>query len=152
MIPSQGTKIPHISLPPQPAKKRKNSKRVRAEDSTTERGLYYETNVKRSRNFPTGLTSNSEHISNYVCVCVCMLVAQSCLTLCNSMDCNLSGSSIHGIFLARILEWVAISFSRESSQPRDPTHISCIAGGLLTTEPPGRTLNVCTLNYLILPK
>ena len=41
-----------------------------------------------------------------------MLVAQSCLTLCNRMDCNPSGSSVHGIFQARILEWVAISFSR----------------------------------------
>ena len=41
-----------------------------------------------------------------------MLVAQSCLTLCNLIDCNLPGSSVHGIFQARILEWVAISFSR----------------------------------------
>ena len=40
-------------------------------------------------------------------------VAQSCLTLCDSMDCSLSGSSVHGIFQARILEWVAISFSRD---------------------------------------
>ena len=47
------------------------------------------------------------------------LVTQSCPTLCNSMDCSLPGSSIHGIFWARILEWVIISFSRGSSQPRD---------------------------------
>ena len=46
-------------------------------------------------------------------------VAQSCLTLCNPMDCSLPGSSTHGIFQARVLEWVAISFSRGSSQPRD---------------------------------
>ena len=46
-------------------------------------------------------------------------VAQLCLTLCDPMDCSLPGSSIHGIFQARILEWVAISFSRGSSQPRD---------------------------------
>ena len=46
-------------------------------------------------------------------------VAQSCLTLCDPMDRNLPGSSIHGIFQARVLEWVAISFSRGSSQPRD---------------------------------
>ena len=44
-----------------------------------------------------------------------VLVAQSCPTLCNSMDCSLPGSSVHGIFQARILEWVAISFSRGSS-------------------------------------
>ena len=48
-------------------------------------------------------------------------VAQSCLTLCDPMDCNLPGSSVHGILQARILEWVAISFSRGSSQPRDQT-------------------------------
>ena len=46
-------------------------------------------------------------------------VAQSCPTLYNPMDCSLPGSSVHGIFQARILEWVAISFSRRSSQPRD---------------------------------
>ena len=46
-------------------------------------------------------------------------VAQSCLTLCDPMDCSLPGSTIHGIFQARILEWVAISFSRRSSLPRD---------------------------------
>jgi len=59
-------------------------------------------------------------------------VAQSCLTLCDPMDCSLPGSSIHGIFQTRILKWVAISFSRESSQLRDQTQVSCIAGRLLT--------------------
>ena len=54
-------------------------------------------------------------------------VAQSCPTLCDPMDCSLPGSSVHGIFQARILEWVAISFSRESSQPRDQTRVSSIA-------------------------
>ena len=46
-------------------------------------------------------------------------VAQSCLTLCDPMDRNLPGSSLHGILQTRILEWVALCFSRESSQPRD---------------------------------
>ena len=55
-------------------------------------------------------------------------VAQSCLTLCHPMDCSLPGSSVHGIFQARILEWLAISFSRESSWPRDRTWVSRIAG------------------------
>ena len=55
-------------------------------------------------------------------------VAQSCPTLCDSMDCSLSGSSIHGIFQARVLEWIAISFSRGSSWPRNPTPVSHIAG------------------------
>ena len=48
-----------------------------------------------------------------------LLVIQSCLTLCDPMDCSLLGSSVHGILQARILEWVAISYSRGSSQPRD---------------------------------
>ena len=54
-------------------------------------------------------------------------VAQSCPTLCDSMDGNLPGSVVHGIFQARILEQAAISFSRESSQPRDRIRVSCIA-------------------------
>ena len=59
-------------------------------------------------------------------------VAQSCPTLCDLMDYNLPGSSVHGIFQARILEWVAISFSRGSAQPRDQTQVSHIAGGFFT--------------------
>ena len=53
-----------------------------------------------------------------------MLIAQSCLTLCNTMDCSSPGSSVHEIFQARILDWVAISFSRGSSEPRDRTRVS----------------------------
>ena len=52
------------------------------------------------------------------------LVTQSCSTLCNNMDCSPPGSSVHGILQARILECVAIPFSRGSSQPRDWTHVS----------------------------
>ena len=48
------------------------------------------------------------------------------LTLCDPMDCSLPGSSVYGIFQAGILEWIAISFSRRSSQPRDWTRVSCI--------------------------
>ena len=55
-------------------------------------------------------------------------VAQSCLTLCDPVDCSPPGSSVHEIFQARILEWVAISFARGSSQPRDWTWVSLIAG------------------------
>ena len=53
-----------------------------------------------------------------VCVSACS-VDQSCLTLCNPMDCSPLGSSVHGILLERILEWVAMPSSRGSSQPRD---------------------------------
>ena len=55
-------------------------------------------------------------------------VAHSCPTLCNPIDCSPPGSSVHGILQARILEWVAVSFSRGSSQPRDRTWVSCITG------------------------
>ena len=58
-----------------------------------------------------------------------VLVAQPCPTLCNSMDCSLPCSSVHGILQARIPELVAISSSKGSSQLRDQTRISCIAGG-----------------------
>ena len=51
---------------------------------------------------------------------------------CNSMDCSLPGSPVHEISQARILEWIAISFSRGSSKPRDRTQFSCIAGRLFT--------------------
>ena len=60
------------------------------------------------------------------CCCHC-LVAQSCLTLCNPMDCSPPGSSVRGISKTRILEWVAISSSRGSSRPGDRTHVSCIS-------------------------
>ena len=53
---------------------------------------------------------------------------QSCPTLCDPVDCSLPGSSIQGILQARILEWVAISFSRGSSRPRDRTQVSRIGG------------------------
>ena len=56
-------------------------------------------------------------------------VLQSCATLCTLMDCSPPGSCVHGLFQARILEWVAISFSRVSSQPRGQTHVSCISVG-----------------------
>ena len=59
-------------------------------------------------------------------------VAQSCPTLCYPMGCSLPGSSIRGILQARVVEWVAISFSRRSSQPRDRTQVSRIAGRRFT--------------------
>ena len=71
-----------------------------------------------------------------VCVCVCVcVVAQSCLTLCDPMDCSPPGSSLHRIFQARILEWVANSYSRGSCQ----TQVSNTR--LFATEPPGKPLS-----------
>ena len=63
------------------------------------------------------------------------LVPKSCPTFCDPMDCNPLGSSVHGISQARILEWVAIFFSRGYSPPRDQTHISCLASRFFSTEP-----------------
>ena len=62
----------------------------------------------------------------------CVLLTQFCPTLCDPMDCSPPGSSVHGILQATILEWVAIPFSRGSSQSRDWTQISCVAGSLFT--------------------
>ena len=77
-------------------------------------------------------------------VCLCVLVAQPCLTLCDPMDCSPLVSSVCGILQARILEWVTIPFSRGSSQLRikllSPAlqMVSCIAGRFLRSEPSGK--------------
>jgi len=63
-------------------------------------------------------------------------VTQLCLTLCYPMDCSPPGFSVHEIFQARILEWVSISFSRGSSQPRSPT----LQADTLISEPPGKPI------------
>ena len=65
-------------------------------------------------------------------LCLIVLVTQLCLTFCNPMDYSLPGSSLHGISQTRILERVAIPFSRGSSEPRDQTLVSCIAGRFFT--------------------
>ena len=62
---------------------------------------------------------------------LCPVCAQSCSPLCDPMDCSPPGSSVHGIFQARILEWLAISSSRGSSWLRDWTNISCIGRQVL---------------------
>ena len=61
-----------------------------------------------------------------------VLVTQSWPTLCDPVDCSPPSSSVHGILQAGILEWVAIPFSRESSQPRDRIQVSCFAGRFFT--------------------
>ena len=70
------------------------------------------------------------------------LVSKSCPTLCNTMDCSPPGSSVQGISQVRLLEWVAISFSRGSFLPRDWTQVSGIAGRVFTDwatrEAPGK--------------
>ena len=70
----------------------------------------------------------------FVSVWVALMLSrsQSCPTLCGPLHCSPPGSSVRSISQARILEWVAISFSRESSQPRDRTQVSCIASRFFT--------------------
>ena len=70
----------------------------------------------------------------------CVLVTQLCPTLCDLIDCSPPGSYVQRILQARILEWVAIPFSRGSSPLRDQTQISCSAGRrFLLSEPAGKT-------------
>ena len=70
-----------------------------------------------------------------------MLVTQLCLTSCDPMDGNPPGSSVHGILQVRILEWVAIPFSRGSSQPRDRIQVSRIAGRFFHLSHQGSLIN-----------
>ena len=84
-----------------------------------------------------------------------MLVPWSCPTLCDPKDCSSPGSSVHGIFQVRVLEWVAISFSRRSSWLRDWTQVSCIAGRHFTlwatreaTQPIGTCIESDTTEWL----
>ena len=71
-------------------------------------------------------TFKTDHgLTLYLCVCAKLL--QLYPTLCDSMDCSPPGSSVHGILQARILESVAMTFSRGSSQPRNGTHVSSIS-------------------------
>ena len=78
-------------------------------------------------------------VCDFKCVCVC-LVAKSCLTLCDPMDCSLPGSSVHGICQVRILEWVVVPFSRDFANPRIKPTSSELAGGFFTTELLGRPM------------
>ena len=71
---------------------------------------------------------SNHHISHFEYTQLCML----CPALCDPMDCRLPGFSVHGILQARILGWVAILFSRGTSQPRDWTLVSCITGRFFT--------------------
>ena len=73
--------------------------------------------------------------SSYISLLFCCLVAKLCPTLYDSMDCSPPDSSVCGIFQERILEWVAVSFSRGSSWSKDQTHISCICRQILFFSP-----------------
>ena len=87
------------------------------------------------------LASYKAHAKLYIKILISLFiphreVAQSCPTLCNPVDCSPPGSSVHGILMARILEWVAISFSRGSSQPGIKPRSPTLQADALTSEPP----------------
>ena len=82
----------------------------------------------------------------YACVHV-----QSCPNLCDPMDYSLPGSSVHGIFQVRILQWVAISSSRGSSQSRDQNCVSCIADALPLSQQ-GSPIDTNILRWLFLKR
>ena len=84
----------------------------------------------------------------HVCSFLCS-ATRLCLLLCHPMDCRLSGSSIHGICQARILEWVAMSSSRESSWSRIKLVSPALAGRFFTNEPPGSPTRHMTCKYLL---
>ena len=75
------------------------------------------------------------------CQSVTVLVTQLGLTLCDPVDCNLPGSSVHGIFQARILVWIAMPSYRGSSQPRDLIQASRTASGFFTVSATREALN-----------
>ena len=80
------------------------------------------------------------------CGVICRwLVAKLHPSLCKPMDCSLLGSSLLGLLQARVLEWIATSFSRGSSRPRDGIHLSCIAGRFFTAKPLGSPRVICYL-------
>ena len=75
-----------------------------------------------------------------VCVCMCVLLSQSCLALCNHMDCTWQGSSVHGILQARILELIAIPFFRGYSWPKDKPESPALQVDSLLSEPLRKSL------------
>ena len=86
-----------------------------------------------------GVSKSRTWLSSWTTMTIVLwLVTQSCLTLCGPMDCSPPGSSVHGILQARILEWVATSSFRGSSQPRDQIQVSHIAADSLLSEPQGK--------------
>ena len=100
--------------------------------------LVYTRNKTQGRNKPScsccvvgmeGIHRKAQRLSGSIHL---VIVTQSCPTLCDPTDCSLPGSSVHGILQARILEWIAIPFSRRTSQPRDWTLVSCLTGRFFT--------------------
>ena len=109
---------------------------------------------KQHRDFPGSLEAKTLHTPNAGDLAWSLVrevksesvVAQSCLALCNPMGWSLLGSSVHGILQARILEWVAIPFSRVSPQPSNQPRSPTLQTDSLLSEPPGKSLLVRELD------
>ena len=95
-----------------------------------QQGSPYEVSIKRN----TCLKINFKVSIVWVFLCAYVFSCSIILTLWNPIDCKWPGSSVHGILQARILEWVAMPFSRGSSQPRDRSQVSCIVGGFFAPD------------------
>ena len=93
----------------------------------------------------TGKLHFAAHLTQHMKVSV----AQSCLTLCDPMECGPAGSSVNGILQSRILEWVTIPFSRRSSRPRDQTQVSHISGRFFTIWANGETKHFCAYKQIL---
>ena len=97
--------------------------------------------TKISNTLPLWGRMTSSRTSPSICVCVhAHSVAQLCPALCDPMDCSPRGSSVHGILQARILEWVAISFSRDLPNPEIEPRSPTLQADSLPSEPPGKSL------------
>ena len=84
-------------------------------------------------------------------LCMCAKLLQSCLTLCDPMNCSWQGSSVHGIFQARTLKWISMTSSRVSSWPKDQTYISylsCIGRRVLYTTSTNMVISYYIMNIL----
>ena len=90
---------------------------------------------------------------SYLCVPVCAQLLQSCLTLCDLLDSSPPGSPVHGISQARILLWISSRgiFLTQGLNPIEPNASPALAGGFLTTEPPGKPhYYLCLINYIFM--
>ena len=111
-----------------------------------------------SHSFPESVTRyTNKSVIKTLCICMHAKSLQLCAALYDPMDCSPSGSSVHGILQARILEWVAMPFSRESSWPRDRTHVSHISSigrsvwsTSTTLEAPIKALSISQLSTVTL--
>ena len=94
---------------------------------TSQRQLYFSLHLILGSFTIQTCWKNEQHLAVSCWCCICRQDSQSCLSLCDPVNCSPPGSSVSEILQAKILEWVAISSSRGSSPPGDWTHVSCIS-------------------------